>query len=528
MSVHAPKPASPSLPRRLISALAGSPQILAFLPALTLAAYWFGGESLLLVTAVLVPAFFAAAGVLNLSLARPVPFAGADGGLPGRTSAVARADGLLAAGGGGSPVFALFAVGIDDAEEIADRLGPEGSRQVMAQIGARLVSAVRSTDLVAQLTPSTFVIVMESARSADLEMLLQAAARLQDAVAEPLALGATRIYVSASVGIARVERRQPSGEALVLAAERALAEAAAHGPCAVRLWSEATPVPARAEGSLAEQVAEALAAGQIVPWFQPQLETGTGTITGAEALARWVHPVRGVISPQTFLPAVEEAGLCDRLGASMLHAALAALKSFGEAGLHLPRVAVNFSAVELRNPGIVDRVRWELDRFGLTPDRLTVEVLETVLDTTGDDMVTRSLAGFAALGCGIDLDDFGTGHAAIGNIRRFSVKRVKIDRSFVRRIDTDADQQRIVSAIVLMAERLGIETLAEGIETAAEQAALARLGCSHVQGFAIARPMPEAAFQQWLAAHGAKPAAHPPGLGLTRSGASSEASGKTA
>jgi EAL domain-containing protein (putative c-di-GMP-specific phosphodiesterase class I) len=146
----------------------------------------------------------------------------------------------------------------------------------------------------------------------------------------------------------------------------------------------------------------------------------------------------------------------------------------------------------------VDRVRWELDRFGLAPERLTVEVLETVIEEVGDDIVTRSLAGLAALGCGIDLDDFGTGHAAIGSIRRFSVQRVKIDRSFVRRIDTDTEQQAMVSAMVLLSDRLGVATLAEGVETAAEIAALARLGCRHAQGYAIARPMPEDAFRAWL------------------------------
>jgi EAL domain-containing protein (putative c-di-GMP-specific phosphodiesterase class I) len=126
-----------------------------------------------------------------------------------------------------------------------------------------------------------------------------------------------------------------------------------------------------------------------------------------------------------------------------------------------------------------------------------------VIEDVGDDIVTRSLAGLAALGCGIDLDDFGTGHAAIGSIRRFSVQRVKIDRSFVRRIDTDSEQQALVSAMILLSDRLGIDTLAEGVETAAEQAALARLGCRHVQGYAIARPMPEDAFGAWLGArHG--------------------------
>ena len=182
--------------------------------------------------------------------------------------------------------------------------------------------------------------------------------------------------------------------------------------------------------------------------------------------------------------------------------------------------------MDLRNPAIVDRVRWELDRFGLAPERLTVEVLETVIEEVGDDMVTRSLAGLAALGCGIDLDDFGTGHAAIGSIRRFSIHRVKIDRSFVRRIDTDTEQQALVSAMILLSDRLGVDTLAEGVETAAEQAALARLGCRHVQGYAIARPMPEDAFHAWLGARSA-PAAVPirPEAG---SAPAASATGKTA
>jgi EAL domain-containing protein (putative c-di-GMP-specific phosphodiesterase class I)/GGDEF domain-containing protein len=527
MFFSAPNRTSSSLPRRAISTLAGGPQILAFLPAVTLAAYWLGGEPLLLVTAVLVPALFAVAGFPYPSVEAPARPPTGNDELPGRTSAVARADSFIGAGDG-APAFSVMAIGLDDAEEAAGRLGPAGFRQVTSQIGARLVTAVRSTDLVAQLTPSTFAIVLASPRSSDLETLLQVASRLQDAAAEPLALGATRVYLSASVGIARQDRRHGSGEALVLAAERAVAEAMAHGPCSVRLWSETTLVPARAAGGLAAEVAEAIAAGQIVPWFQPQVRTETGVPTGAEALARWVHPVRGIIAPQVFLPAVEEAGLSDRLGATMLHASLAALKSFDTAGHALPCVAVNFSAEELRNPGIVDRVRWELDRFDLTPDRLTVEVLETVLDKTGDDMVTRSLAGFAALGCKIDLDDFGTGHAAIGSIRRFSVNRVKIDRSFVRRIDMDADQQNVVSAMILMAERLGLDTLAEGIETAAEQTVLARLGCHHVQGFAIARPMPEAAFLHWLAARGTQAAPLPARPALTGSGPSAEATGKTA
>ena len=132
----------------------------------------------------------------------------------------------------------------------------------------------------------------------------------------------------------------------------------------------------------------------------------------------------------------------------------------------------------------------DLDRFDLTPERLTVEVLETVIADMGDDIITRNIAGLATLGCAIDLDDFGTGHASIANIRRFAVGRIKIDRSFIMKVDTDPEQQRMVSAILTMAEQLGLETLGEGVETVGEHAMLAQLGCGHIQGYGLARPMP--------------------------------------
>jgi EAL domain-containing protein (putative c-di-GMP-specific phosphodiesterase class I)/GGDEF domain-containing protein len=477
---------------------------MAFLPALTLGAYWLGGEPYLLVTAVVIPALFAAGGLFQLTRVSADMAADHAGGLPGRTSAAARAETLLTPGGGALPSVAVLAIGIDDAAEIEDRLGPAAFRQAMAATADRIAGSVRRSDLVAELFPSGWALVLSSPRSEDLELLIQIASRLQASVGEPLPVGGGRIYVSASIGIARPGSRVfTSGEALVAAAEHALAEAQAQGPGSVRAYAGSTPLPARPVTPLGAEIGEALAAGQIVPWFQPQVRSDSGALVGAEALARWSHPTRGLLLPSEFLPAAEAASLSERLGASMLHGALATLRNLDSAGLHVPSVSVNFAPMDLRNPAIVDRVRWELDRFALAPDRLRVEVLETVIEEVGDDIVTRSLAGLSALGCGIDLDDFGTGHAAIGSIRRFSVQRVKIDRSFVRRIDTDPEQQAVVSAMILLSDRLGLGTLAEGVETAAEQATLARLGCGLVQGYAIARPMPEDAFRAWLEARGA-------------------------
>ncbi len=205
-----------------------------------------------------------------------------------------------------------------------------------------------------------------------------------------------------------------------------------------------------------------------------------------------------MIPPSEFLVAIEQAGLSSRLTEEILRKSFLALREWDSAGLHVPSVGVNFSSEELQNPKLVEHIRWELDRFDLSPDRLTVEVLETVVSESNDDMITRNIAALSELGCRIDLDDFGTGHASIASIRRFAINRLKIDRSFVTRLDQDREQQNMIAAILTMSERLGLETLAEGVETAGEHAMLAQLGCGHVQGFGIGRPMPMDDATNWI------------------------------
>ena len=164
----------------------------------------------------------------------------------------------------------------------------------------------------------------------------------------------------------------------------------------------------------------------------------------------------------------------------MIIEALEAIRHWDANGFDIPRIGVNFSSDELCDPRLVDRICWELDRYDLTPDRLVVEVVETVVASKTDDVVIRNLAGLARLGCCLDLDDFGTGNASITSIRRFAIERIKIDRSFVTHIDEDPEQQKMVAAILTMADRLGLDTLAEGVETPEEQRMLLQLGCGHV------------------------------------------------
>jgi len=216
-----------------------------------------------------------------------------------------------------------------------------------------------------------------------------------------------------------------------------------------------------------------------------------------------------LIPPAEFLPDLQRGNMLERLGEVILYNALSAVRSWAAAGFDVPKVGVNFTSEELRNPKLLEKLEWELDRFNLAADRLAIEVLETVVALSPEDIIARNINGLAKMGCSSDLDDFGTGHASISSIRRFAVERIKIDRSFVMKVDRDADQQKMVSAILSMAERLGLDTLAEGVETAGEHAMLAQLGCRHVQGFGIGRPMPFEHTMDWIRTHNAKLAQTP-------------------
>lgn len=481
--------------RQLLGRYMFRPEAVAIMPLMLLLGVWVAGTAFLAA---------AAAGLSVLCLIAaggtpPVVPGERDGasGLSLRPALEAVLDDLFSTSPRAGKSSIVFAIGIDDFAEIEARHGLHAAECVLRAVGQRIALALRGTDLVARLEGATFGAAFGPVARADLEAGIQTSARIQAAVRPPILVEGVRFHVTVSVGFCLSRRApRPTGEAAIGAALAALAEAQATGAGAVRSF-----VPPRGPARPADSEADVLAAlelGEIVPWFQPQVSTDTGAVSGLEALARWEHPSRGVLGPRDFLPALESSGQIGRLGEVMLYRSLEALKGWDASGVAVPTVGVNFSATELRDPHVADRVAWELDRFGLAPDRLTVEILETVVADAGDESIVRSIAALARLGCRIDLDDFGIGHASLAALKRFPVRRIKIDRSFVTGLDEDRDQQRMVAGIVSLAERLGLETLAEGVERVGENAMLAQLGCGHVQGFVIARPMPGEAATLWL------------------------------
>lgn len=478
------------------------PHALAFLPAVMLGAYWFGGEGFLLVFAVTLPTLLLLTGVLKSPWAA-LHKRDSVTGLPGRETLLDRLSVAVTEGANaeGDPPVCLV-VEIDNAAALVAQFGDGGAETILRSVGDRIRSTLRESDLTTALSPGRFGLALAKTPRTDLESMIQLSGRLQDAIDQPISLDGTRVLLSCCVGFALPSRvSDQNGQSLLDAAESALDEAQKVGPGSIRAFSRGMRPRVSIPDNLTKEVVRALEQGDIKPWFQPQVSTDTGALTGFEALARWEHPQKGQVAPAAFLPAIAEAGLFERLGEVILFHALTALREWDRLGLSVPNVAVNFSPDELRNPRMFEKVRWELDRFELAPSRLVVEVLENVVAQSEDDTTTRNIAALSRLGCGIDLDDFGTGHASISNIRRFDVSRIKIDRSFISQVDTDRDQQNMVSAILTMADRLGLDTLGEGVETHGEHAMLAQLGCGHVQGYSIARPMPFADTASWITAH---------------------------
>ena len=416
--------------------------------------------------------------------------------------------GMAARGQRASPgQTAVILAEVDDFHQLEERHVRPVIEAFLRHCADRLGEELAEGELTAHLEGPRFAVALDVAEAHSLETVLQRATRLQQALATPFRASGEAIQATASVGFALSERiRSSDPQDLMQAATCALVEAQRSAPAAIRSYSDGMRARIASRSRLSRDLDTGLTSGQIRPYFQPQFELGSGHLAGFETLTRWHHPELGVVSPAEFLPVLRDSGRMEQLGQLMVSTALDALRHWDDLGHEVPQVGVNFSTEELRSPQLVDRLAMTLDSRDIAPHRLVIEVLETVVARCADDQVARNLAGLSRLGCGIDLDDFGTGYASITNIRKLSINRIKIDRSFITRVDEDAEQQDMIGAILTMADRLTLQTLAEGVETPGERDMLTRLGCEYAQGFLFARPMPLAETDDWLAGRSAAPA----------------------
>ena len=498
------------MPRRTMKALRqalGGSHMLAFVPVLTLGAYWAGGERLLIVTAVILPLVLAAMGAFEERPLRKVE-RDPNTGLILRDGLIDWTDYAATRNTAGRQV-AVMAITIDDLDDVGERFGHSMQEAVLTEAVHRLQGFLRSNDTLARLAPG-FAVGLTNIPANEPDTLVHVAHRLQALFDEPFSDGPTRTYCTISLGIAAEDHvKTVSGANLVAASQRASELAQVSEAGAIRFYSEGLSSGASLERDVARELSSALETGEIFAWFQPQTRVADRQIVGFEALARWDHPDRGLLSPASFLPDVEKAGLSQRLAEVVLKQSLMALATWDAAGYTVPGVSVNFSMEELRNPRLPDYIRWELDRHGIAPERLVIEVLESVVANSNEDMVTRTLGALSRIGCRIDLDDFGTGFTSFMNIRRFDVDRIKIDRSLVNRADCDDAQHRMLAALLAFSDKMGLDVLAEGVETEGEVSSLKALGCKSMQGYIVARPLPLGETLLWLDEHDATLTAAP-------------------
>lgn len=481
--------------QRGLASLLRRTEVVALFPMLVLLAYETGGARLVVAAAMILPTLLVLQNMGAPASHREVP--AIVGQPPGREAVFAllgRLADIPDANG------ACLLVEIDDWSALQKRWGNETSTSVIDRCRNRLDRIVRSTDLLGDLGNGQFAVIIQTTPTLRLGQRDTMASRLQSALSEPLTLGSSSVRLTACVGHTSLftDVDDPAGTTMA-AAQRALRAAQSSGPNSVRAHSNTSTVSPADRMGLAPDVAPALETGAIRPWFQPQIDVRTGAVTGFEALARWHHPRLGLVGPVHLLPAVAEAGAMAAFSAAIRQHALSAVSEWGRLGWTDLTVSINASAEELRSPTYAEQIAWDLDGAEIDPARLIVEVLETVAATSQDDAVMKTLAALRQQGVRLDLDDFGIGQASLLSIRRFGVTRIKIDRSFVIGVDSDTEQRAMVGVIVSLAREMGLATLAEGVETAAERDALIELGCDALQGYFLAKPMPFEETQNWLA-----------------------------
>jgi diguanylate cyclase (GGDEF)-like protein/PAS domain S-box-containing protein len=377
---------------------------------------------------------------------------------------------------------AVLCLDLDRFKIVNDTLGHPIGDALLKMVAQRLASCIREGDTVARLGGDEFAIIQHHVQRPDAPALL--AARIVEVMASVFDVEGHQLVVGASVGIALAPADGSSAEALLKSADMAMYRAKNEGRGAFRYFEAEMDVKLQARRRLELDMRRALVAGEFILHYQPLLNMADNLINGCEALVRWNHPVHGMIMPDDFIPLAEEIGLIVPLGEWIIRQACAD-------GAKLPgelKMAVNLSPAQFRSERLVPTVIHALAATGLAPDRLELEITESVLlqDSAANMKVLHELR---SLGVRICMDDFGTGYSSLSYLRSFPFDKIKIDRSFVSDLSDDPDAGAIVKAVAGLGQSLGMVTTAEGVETVEQLARLRQEGCTEVQGYLISRPI---------------------------------------
>ncbi|SHG69387.1 bifunctional diguanylate cyclase/phosphodiesterase [Massilia sp. CF038] len=393
----------------------------------------------------------------------------------------------------------LLLLDLDNFKVVNDTLGHDCGDMLLKQVADRLLASLRQTDIICRIGGDEFVIIVEPA--GDQGETEAVARKILAVLAAPFAVNGHQLYVSASIGVSIYPRDAGDARTLTRSADTAMYHAKNNGKNAFEVFQPAMEEKAQKRLKLEANLRRALEHDELELHYQPQIDLRSGRLVGVEVLARWHCAELGHVSPAEFIPVAEESGIIVPLGRWVLQHACRQAAAWRDAGLldTIEHVAVNLSARQTRDDGLMHDIQAILRETGLPPRLLELEITEGVLMENVNANLDL-LHGFQAAGIHLSIDDFGTGYSSMSYLKRFPIDQLKIDRSFVH--DVPGDGEAIATAIIAMAHSLGMTVVAEGVETLEQLEFLRRAGCDIMQGYYFARPMPAAQLTDLLRTHG--------------------------
>ncbi|MDL2355129.1 MAG: EAL domain-containing protein [Pseudomonadota bacterium] len=425
-------------------------------------------------------------------------------GLPNRLLLLDRLQHAISISERSGVTGALLFIDLDNFKSINDTLGHDKGDQLLQQVATRLRACIYEIDTVARFGGDEFVVLIENLSRQRVDAATQArhiCEKILAALAVPIMLDGFVRHSTASIGVTLFDNQQCSASELLKQADMAMYKVKAAGRNGARFFDPEMQTVVTARAALEADLRHALQHDEFLLHYQPQIDCA-GVVTGAEALIRWHSASRGMVSPACFIPTAEETGLILPIGLWVLEQACAQLARWAlqPALAHLS-VSVNVSARQLHQAGFVDQVSGVLAQAGADPQRLKLEITESLLVNDIDSAIA-TMADLKARGVGFSLDDFGTGYSSLSYLKRLPLDQLKIDQSFVRDLLADSPDAAIAQAIIALGRRLKLHVIAEGVETAEQHRFLAEHGCHGFQGYLFSRPVPVAQFEQFARAHG--------------------------
>ena len=408
--------------------------------------------------------------------------------LPNRVLLEQRLEQLLVRAQAHDGQFSLMFMDLDGFKLVNDAYGHQAGDRLLVHVAGQLTAALHAGDMVARVGGDEFIVLVPGT---DAPGATAIAERLLAAVSIPFEVGGHELSISASIGIAMCPADGSSAHDALIHADAAMYRAKSLGRNAICFFEASMNENLTDQLELTGELKRAVGLHQLVLHYQPQFAAPDGPITRVEALLRWQHPVRGLLPPDVFIPLAEKTGLIVPIGEWVLDEACRQCREWLATGVRECNIAVNLSAVQFDHPGLLAMVRDTLSRHALDARHLTIEVTESTA-MRDVDCSLRILQSLHEMGVRVSIDDFGTGYSSLMYLKRLPASELKIDRGFVRELAHDAEDAAIISSVVALGKTLGMSVVAEGVETAAQQEFLTRLGCESLQGFLLGHPVPAA------------------------------------